>query len=113
MLRNSRLVYDVSSTGTYYIDVSSFDESYSGTYQLAVNLFTPPSVATIDTIAEHLTDGYWGPDDRHHFNVTQGGSITYDFHSAGDTNGVNAAGQSLAVQALALWSDITGINFTT
>jgi hypothetical protein len=119
VLRDSRLHFTAPSTGTYYIDVGAWEPSpadtptgYTGTgsYQLAVNLYVPPSVATLDTIAAHLTDGYWGGD-RHHFNVTQGGTITYDFHDPGDSNGVTANGQSLAQQALALWGDIIGVTF--
>lgn len=117
-IRDSRLVFTAPTTGTYYIDVAAWvpppDHAdfpgYTGTYQLNVAAWTPPPVASYVTVAEHLTSGYWGGD-THRFNVTQGGTITYDFHSAADTNGVTADGQALANEALALWSDITGITF--
>ena len=109
-IRDSRLVFTATTTGTYYIDVGAWNENYTGTYQLNVDLYTPPPVGSYATIAQHLTHGYWGGS-SHHFNATQGGTITYDFHSTADANSVTAAGQALAIEALALWSDIIGVTF--
>ena len=89
VVRDSRLVFTAPSTGTYYIDVGAFADDYSGTYTLAVNNWAPPPVATIDTIAHHLTDGYWGGD-RHQFNASQGGTITVNL------TGLTPTGQTLA-----------------
>jgi hypothetical protein len=105
VVRDSRLVFTAPSTGTYYIDVGAFADDYSGTYTLAVNNWAPPPVATIDTIAHHLTDGYWGGD-RHQFNASQGGTITVNL------TGLTPTGQTLARDALALWSDVIGITFS-
>ncbi len=104
VVRDSRLVFTAPTSGTYYIDVSAFNDAYTGTYQLTVETWTPPPVATYDVIATHLTHGYWGGD-SHHFGVTQGGSISVNLTA------LTAAGQNLAREALALWSDVIGIAF--
>ena len=103
--RDSRIVFTAPSDGTYYIDVGAWNDNYTGTYQLSVNLYTPPPVVTMDVIADQLVNGYWGGDD-HHFNVTQGGAITVTLTA------LTPAGQNLARNALALWSDIIGVTFT-
>ena len=104
-IRDSRLVFTAPSTGTYYIDIGAWNDDYAGTYQLNVDLYTPPPVVTMDVIADQLVNGYWGGDD-HHFNVTQGGSITVNLTA------LTPAGQNLARNALALWSDVIGVSFT-
>jgi serralysin len=103
-VRDSRLVFTAPSTGNYYIDIGAFNESYTGTYQLHVDLYTPPPVVTMDVIADQLVNGYWGGD-NHHFNVTQGGSLTVNLTA------LTGPGQNLARNALALWSDIIGVTF--
>ncbi len=102
--RDSLLAFTATYTGTYYIDVGAWDENYTGTYQLSVNTYTPPPLATADEIADQLVSGAWGGDE-HHFNVTQGGSITVNLTA------LTAAGQTLARAALATWTDIIGVNF--
>ena len=103
--RDSRVSFTANSTGTYYIDVGAWDENYTGDYQVSVSVYTPPPVATYDQIANQLVEGYWGGDD-HHFNVTQGGSITVN------VTALTPAGQTLALAALQTWSDIIGVTFT-
>jgi len=105
VIRDSKLSFTASSSGTYFIDVGSFDDNYAGTYQLGVANYTPPPIATMDQFADQLVRGYWGGD-SHHFNVTQGGSVSVNI------TGLTAAGQNLAREALGLWSDIIGVNFT-
>jgi serralysin len=102
--RNSELAFKAGYSGTYYIDVAAFDDDYSGTYQLSVQPYTPPPLATNDQIATQLVYGYWGGD-SHHFNVTQGGTITVNITA------LTPVGQTLARAALAQWSDIIGVNF--
>lgn len=69
----------------------------------AANAATP--VYTNDQIANQLTNGYWGGSDRS-FNVGVGGSISVNITA------LTASGQTLAQQALELWSDATGLTFT-
>ena len=103
-VRDSRLVFTAPSTSTYYIDVSAFNDAGTGTYQLKVETWAPPQVVPVSQIADFLSDGYWGGE-RHHFAATQGGSITVNLTL------LTTAGQNLAREALALWSDVIGITF--
>lgn len=109
--RGSRLVFTAPTTGTYYIDVSAWvndgsdpDYTATGSYSLSVSNYVMPTVGTLDEIAYQMTHGFFGGD-FHHFNVTQGGTITVDF------TGITAAGRTVALQALQQWSDIIGVNF--
>ena len=104
VLLDSRLVFTAPSAGTYYIDVSAFNNAYTGTYQLSVAAYVPPPLVDLATIATHLSSGYWGGE-SHHFAVSQGGTITVNLTA------LTAAGQSLARSALQLWSDVIGVNF--
>jgi len=102
--RDSRLSFSANYSGVYYIDVGSFEDSYSGTFQLAITTYTPPPLATVDQIATQLTSGYWGGATQH-FNVTQGGTIDVN------VSGLTAEGKTLARAALDLWSDVIGVTF--
>ncbi|MEO5772714.1 MAG: M10 family metallopeptidase C-terminal domain-containing protein [Sphingomicrobium sp.] len=108
--RNALLSFAATYSGTYYIDVAAWDDDagsyqYTGDYQLAVKTYTPPPVGTIDQFAAQLTTGYY-EGETHHFNVTQGGSISVNL------TGLTAAGQTLARQALNEWSGLIGITFS-
>lgn len=102
--RDSEVAFSAPSSGTYYIDVGAWDEKFTGTYQLVVRNYTPPPLYTNDQIANQLVNGYWGGD-AHHFNVSQGGTISVNITA------LTAAGQTLARAALAQWSDIIGVRF--
>jgi serralysin len=102
--RNSQLSFTATYSGTYYIDVGAWDEGYTGDYQVVVNPYTPPPVATVQQIADQLVEGYWGGNSQH-FNVTQGGSLTVDITA------LTSAGQTLALAALAEWTEIIGVTF--
>ena len=100
---NSRLTFTASAAGTYFVDVGAYNNQSTGAYDLFVEP-SPPPTWTYDQIAYQLTNGYWGSD-VHHFNVTQGGTITVNISS------LNAAEQTLALAALQDWSDIIGVHF--
>lgn len=107
----SGIRFTAASSGTYYLDVSSFNSASSpasatGNYNLTAYRTDPLTVYTNDQIAHQLTHDYWGGSD-HHFAVTAGGSLTFNM------TGLTAAGQLLAQQALNLWSDVTGIIFNS
>jgi serralysin len=102
--RDSRLSFTATYTGTYFIDVGAWDEGYTGDYQIVVANYTPPPVAPVEQIADQLVEGYWGGNDQH-FNVTPGGSLTVDITA------LTAAGQTLALAALAEWTEIIGVTF--
>ncbi|QFT34354.1 Serralysin precursor [Labrenzia sp. THAF82] len=62
-------------------------------------------VYTTDQIANQLTNVYWGGIERS-FNVGVGGTISVNIF------GLSSAGQTLARQALELWTDTTGLSFS-
>jgi hypothetical protein len=100
---NSLLNFTASSTGTFYIDVSEYDSGV-GDYQLQVNTFTPPPVASVNQFATQLASGYWDGN-SHHFNVTQGGNLSVNLTA------LTSSGQNLARLALGQWADVIGISF--
>jgi hypothetical protein len=102
--RNSEVTFTPTTSGTYYIDVGAFNEAYAGTYQVSVQSGTTPPLASVDTLAAYLTNGYWGGT-SHHFAVTQGGTITVNLST------LNAGEQNLARTALQEWSDVIGVHF--
>ena len=104
---NSALQYTASASGAFYIDVGSYADGESGTYDLSVVGSTPLPLYTNDQVADQLINGYWNwaGDSARHFNVGPGGSLDVNI------NALTAEGQFLARQALALWSDVTGIAF--
>lgn len=104
---NSALQFTATAAGTYFIDVGSFGDSESGTYQLSVVGSAPLPVYTNDQVAAQLIDGYWASvaESPRHFDVAPGGTLDVNI------TGLTAEGQFLARQALALWSDVTGIAF--
>ena len=101
---DSFLAFRPSYTGTYYVDVGSAPENQTGTYELSVTPYTPPPLGTMDEMADWMTDGFWDGD-RHHFDVTQGGTITVNL------TGIPADSAMVARAALDLWSDIIGVTF--
>lgn len=68
-----------------------------------VNAATP--VFSNDQIAYQLTNTFWGGSDRS-FNVGVGGTISVNISA------LTSAGQTLARQALELWTDTTGLSFS-
>src|SRR4028119_329411 len=72
---DSLLSFTASYTGVYYIDVGAWEDGSAGEYQVSVTTFVPPPFGTNDQIADQLVNGYWGGT-SHHFNVTQGGTLT-------------------------------------
>ena len=101
---DSRFAFNPGYSGTYYIDVGAFDDAAMGTYQVSVQLYTPPPLATMDQIAAQLVSGYW-EGDAHRFNVTQGGTLTVNISV------LNPTEQMLARAALTAWADIIGVQF--
>lgn len=102
--RNSLITFTPTASGTYYIDVGAYGDSYQGSYQVSVQPGTTPPVGTVDTIAGYLVQGAWGGA-AHHFAATQGGTITYNLGT------LNSAEQNLARTAFQEWSDVIGIHF--
>ncbi|MBX7540812.1 M10 family metallopeptidase [Qipengyuania sphaerica] len=99
----SLLRFDAKEAGTYYIEASAFNDLEQGEYTVEAYQSTPLELYSYDQIADQLIDGYW-PGGPRSFDIT-GGQLTYNITS------LSAEGQVLAVAALELWSDVTGIEF--
>ncbi len=103
----SGIRYTATTSGTYYLDVSSYGSgaSSTGNFTLTAYRTTPLTVYTNDQIARQLTNDYWGGS-SHSFAVTVGGTLTFN------VTGLTSAAQTLAREALNLWSDVTGLRFS-
>jgi serralysin len=99
--------FTATTTGTYYVDVASFANQTTGAFRVTADIAPPLTVYTNDQIADQLINGYWGgASNARHFSVAPGGTLTVDLTA------ISASGQFLARQALNLWTDTTGINFS-
>lgn len=103
---NSLLTFTATTGGTYYIEADSFETSLTGQYTLSVGAAVARGVYSYDQIATQLTTTYWGGNARS-FDAGADNEITVNI------TGLTAAGQSLAVQALAVWTDVIGVRFVT
>jgi serralysin len=101
----SGIRFTATTSGTYYIDVGGWNDEETGAYKLNMVTAPPLTVYSNDQIAHQLTDDYWNGN-RHHFDVAPGGTLTFN------VSGLGAAAANLARQALLLWTDVTGINFS-
>ncbi|PKB19380.1 serralysin [Novosphingobium kunmingense] len=101
----SSIRFTPTTSGTYYVDVGETANNATGTYQLSAAIAPALPVYTNDEIATQLTTTYWNGSPRH-FNVAPGGTLTVNLTA------LTADGQFLAREALALWSDATGIRFS-
>ena len=103
----SSIRFTASTSGTYFLDVGSFEDGEAGNYNISVSIAPPLPVFTNDQIADQLVNGFWGgPQNARHFNVAPGGTITFN------VTALTADGANLAREAFNLWSDATGITFS-
>ncbi|MBH1943974.1 VCBS repeat-containing protein [Erythrobacter sp. YJ-T3-07] len=100
----SQIRFTATTSGTYYIDVGAYSTGTGG-YTLTTGFAEALPIFTNDQISDQLTSGYWGGTTRR-WNVAPGGTITVNL------TGLTAEGQFLAREALNLWTDVTGINFS-
>lgn len=107
---DSLLSFTATYTGTYYLVASSFLQGSTGTYRMSVTEVappTPPSVASLDELANYLTDGYWNDTNRsgRAFDTSSDNVITVNL------TGLTAAGQQLARWALEAWEMVANLDF--
>lgn len=110
---DSALEFTATSSGTYFVSVGSYRDAYSGSYTLAVdeNTTTPVSPtkvdATLDELADYLTDGYWRETGRlgRSFDTRYDNQITVNITELAD------AGQQLARWAFDAWEMVADIVF--
>ncbi len=105
-IRDSRLAFTAETSGTYYIEVDSWDggsdDERTGEYTFEFHHVDPLSAWNYQEIGDYL-------------NANGFGGLQWD-RSTGDSISVNItgltlAGQTLARAALQLWTDVTGITF--
>lgn len=99
---DSLVMLTVTRPGSYYLVAGSFGSTGSGDYALTIT--APFSNAQI---ARQLTNGYWESQGlaRRAFDVDPGDVLTVDL------TGLDAAGRKLALAALGVWTDASGIRF--
>lgn len=100
---NSRIVFEATASGTYFVEAAGFDDTSTGGYTIGAAIFTPPPVFTLDQIANQLTDVYWGGTRR--FFVDADNIITFNV-----TN-LTAEGAALARLAFQRWDDVSVLAF--
>lgn len=101
---DAELTFEATYTGTYYIGVSSYSSSNTGSYTLTVDQDGP---ASLDELADFLTDGYWEGTFRsgRSFDTSGSNQITVNI------TGLTAAGQQLARWAFEAWEQVANLEF--
>ncbi len=111
---NAMLNFQAVESGTYYLDVGAFvstssnSEWMTGGYRLTTETLTPTkTLATFDTLADYLTDGFWQDRGavRHSFDTSTSNVITVDIDA------LDAAGQKLALWALQAYELVIDVAF--
>jgi serralysin len=104
--RESLLIYTANTSGTYYLVADAYSFS-TGTYTLSVATSQPPEVASLDEMADFLTDGYWQGTFRsgRNFDTSVDNQITVNI------TGLTAAGQQLARWAFEAWERVANLEF--
>ena len=105
--RDSELTFTASSSGTYYISVRAYGDSRTGSYTVETSQVLPATVATLDEMADYLTDGYWEDTgrSRRYFDTTLSNEITVNI------TGLTAEGQQLARWAFEAWEMVADLEF--
>ena len=108
---DSQLRFEAPIAGYYYIEASALADAYMGSYRLGSVRTSAPTeprtVADEAAFAQQLVDGYWHyfGEDQRAFDVSESRTVTIDVSRLDDANA------RLAIEALGLWSDATGIEF--
>ncbi|MEP0210064.1 MAG: M10 family metallopeptidase C-terminal domain-containing protein [Paracoccaceae bacterium] len=104
----SQVVLETTTGGDYYIQVSAY-AFHIGTGAYAVTVTSGESIntgpiSTLDQMANFLTDGYWGGNDRS-YNTGPSNDITVNLSA------LTAEGQQLARWAMEAWELVADIEF--
>lgn len=105
---HSEFTYTPTTTGTYYLNASSYDGE-TGRYTLQFSEEGRPGVWTTAEVARYLTHGYWNNtgQSRPVLDAAPGARLTCDL------TGLGSAEQRTARMALQAWSEVTGLVFDT
>ncbi|WP_212699612.1 M10 family metallopeptidase [Thalassovita aquimarina] len=106
---DSRLVFTAEQTGTYYLVagawVANDGTSAVGSYQMEITTYAATAADSLDSMAEFLTQGYWGFDAPVHFDTSVSNVISVDI------TGLTAEGQQLARWAFEAWELVADLDF--
>lgn len=106
--RASRIFFTAEEAGTYLLRVSSYDAS-PGSYRLTATATVPQTLepASLDTLADYLTDGFWEDTGRarHAFDTADSNIITVNIA------GLTVAGRQLAQAAMDAWEMVANVDF--
>ena len=104
---DAAITFDPTTTGTYYIAVSSYSTANTGSYTLTVDEGIAPHVAgtdgTVEQLAQYLREGTSGFERK--FNTTVSNQITVNL------DGLTAEGKQLARWAMETWEMVADIDF--
>lgn len=104
----SQVVIETSTGGDYYIQVSAYSFHLgTGAYTVTVSTgeaINSGPISTIDQMANFLTDGYWGGNDRSY-------STSSDNQISVNLSALTADGQKLARWAMEAWELVADIDF--
>lgn len=105
---DSALTFTATTTGTYYLEADAYSSNI-GDYLLSATVHNNSGmVLTVDEIAWQLTnngEAYFGSTEASAFNVGVDNTLTFN------VQGLTAAAQYLARQAVLAWTNVTGIIF--
>jgi serralysin len=110
-IRDSRITFTATSSGTYYLDVQEFSNSQTGSYLVSAVQQNPSGmVFTADEVAWQLINNF----NEFFAPGTEGNGWNVGVDNAISVNltGLTATGQGLARAALLSWTNVTGIAFT-
>lgn len=107
---DSQITFTATESGTYYVSVGSYQDSYTGTYTLQLSAdveYDATEAVDVDVLADYLVTGYWHDTDRDEraFDTSESNIITVNL------TGLTAEGQQLARWALDAWEMYADIQF--
>lgn len=98
---NSLMRFTANTTGTYYIEAGAWNNQYAGEYTVSVSEAESLALFSLDQVADQLTSGYWGGNERAYTAST----IFYEFV------GLSAGEEALALAAMQYWASVADIKF--
>lgn len=97
---NAQIVFTATQSGSYFIEATGYS-SRTGTYTVTVSAPVAPELASLDDLADQLTNGYWG-----------GQQYTWNSNTVTvNLTALSADGQQLARWAMEAWEMVSGLDF--
>lgn len=111
--RDARITFQASHTGTYYLDVGSWEASSRGSYTLDVSPYSVPANGTLDQMADYLMMGYWGVAEPVAYDIAGGlrDSGANNNEITIDLSGLTSGGVQLARWAAEAWEMVANLSF--